>query len=124
MINAQGCWRQVTQRARPLDALIALMIVAVLALMMIRPQDRAVLGYPLAVLLGLFAARRALTASRYIDRVPGALRPDRRGRPSWSPRSASLSLRTTSLFAAAEAAQIRRWGNSVDPSPRHRRGHR
>jgi hypothetical protein len=123
-IVAQECWRQVMKRARSVDALIALMIVAVLLAMMMRPQDRAVLGYPLAVLLGLFAARRALTASRYIDRVPGALRPDRRSRPSWSPRSASLSLRTTSLFAAAETAQSRRWGNSIDPSPRHRQRRR
>jgi hypothetical protein len=76
MVNAQQCWRQVTERTHPLDALITLMIVAVLVVMMIRPQDRAILGYPLAVLFGLFAGRRALSASQDIDRVPGA--PDRR----------------------------------------------
>jgi hypothetical protein len=48
MVNARGCWRQV---AHLLDALIILAIVAVLAVMMISSQDRAVLGFPLAVLL-------------------------------------------------------------------------
>ena len=49
------------------------MIAAVLLAIMIYPENRAVLGYPLGVLFGLFAARRALSASHYIDRVPGAL---------------------------------------------------
>jgi hypothetical protein len=76
MVNAQECWRQITERTHPLDALITLMIVAVLVVMMIRPQDRAILGYPLAVLFGLLAGRRALSSSRDTDRVPGAPRTD------------------------------------------------
>jgi hypothetical protein len=64
MINAQECWRQVTGHTQPLDVLITLMTVAVLVAMMVRPQDRAILGYPLAVLFGLFAGRRARSASR------------------------------------------------------------
>jgi hypothetical protein len=64
MINAQECWRQVTGHTQPLDVLITLMTVAVLVAMMVRPQDRAILGYPLAVLFGLFAGRRARSGSR------------------------------------------------------------
>jgi hypothetical protein len=123
-INAQECWRQVTERARPLDALVVLLIAAVLLAMMIRPEDRAVLGYPLAVLLGLFAARRALTASRYIEGVPGALGPERRTRPSPPRRSASLSLRATSLFGAADAAQIRRWQSGTRSQGKHAQSYR
>ena len=103
-INAQMRWRQYTEHARPIDALIALMIAAVLLAMILRPQDRAVLGYPLAVLFGLFAARRALSASRYIDRAPGASRSSRRNAPPWQPRSATVSLRASSPQGRHRAA--------------------
>jgi hypothetical protein len=100
MINTQERWRQVTERTRSPDTLITLLIVAVLVGMMIRPQDRAVLGYPLAAFLGLFAARCALIAS--IGEVPGAPRPDRRRTRR---RAAPADRRgQVPLFAMAKAA--------------------